>query len=310
MVLTDSISDAPPVIEELSGVEAIAALGEGFGPADEFAWRASSAATGVQLPGGGQNVLSGKSYIALYGHPETEALGVLGEQGPQESAELAQTYANPYEALTDDEVIPAMEIITTVATAGPGTDGTYSNLWEPQTFIPLIEAAQEAGQYVVLDFQPGRSTFTEQIEQYEELLAYPHVGVALDPEWRLEDDQVHLEQIGTVTAEEVNEVIDYLAEFAVSNDLPEKMLILHQFQQRMISDRQDLAIDTPQVAVVIHADGEGTPAQKLQTWRTLQEDAPEGVAWGWKNFIDEDDPMMSPDETYDVDPRPVFVSYQ
>src|SRR5690606_41488694 len=59
----------------------------------------------------------------------------------------------------------------------------------------LIEAAADAGQYVVLDFQPGGSSFLEQVHEYEELLAYPHVGIALDPEWRLKPDQVHLQQI-------------------------------------------------------------------------------------------------------------------
>ena len=189
-------------------------------------------------------------------------------------------------------------------------NGAYSNAWSPSTFEPLIEAAQEAGQYVVLDFQPGRNHFLDQIRMYEDLLAYPHVGIALDPEWRLTEDQVHLEQIGHVQAQEVNEVTEYLAGFVREHDLPQKMLIVHQFQRQMVRDRDQLDTSRPEVAVVIHADGQGPVASKFDTWDRLQRDAPEGVAWGWKNFIDEDDPMMSPEETYDVEPRPEFVSYQ
>src|SRR5665647_3866090 len=35
-----------------------------------------------------------------------------------------------------------------------------------------------------------------------------------------------------------------------------------------------------------------------------------GVVWGWKNFIDEDVPMLTPAQTYQAQPVPSFVSYQ
>jgi len=34
------------------------------------------------------------------------------------------------------------------------------------------------------------------------------------------------------------------------------------------------------------------------------------VVWGWKNFIDEDVPMLTPAQTYQEQPIPSFVSYQ
>jgi hypothetical protein len=34
------------------------------------------------------------------------------------------------------------------------------------------------------------------------------------------------------------------------------------------------------------------------------------VYWGWKNFIDEDRPMLDPAQTMQVSPDIVFVSYQ
>ena len=30
----------------------------------------------------------------------------------------------------------------------------------------------------------------------------------------------------------------------------------------------------------------------------------------WKNFIDEDKPTFTPEQTYGIEPRPWFVSYQ
>lgn len=295
-------------IEAASSADVV--LGVFEGEQEDFEWQLSAASTGVELPGGTQLVFGGKRYIALYGSPVTPALGVLGEQDVPATVERAEEMAEQYRALTEDTVIPAQEIIVTVAAGQAGDDGNYSNEGPIDWFLPLIEAAGEAGQYVILDFQPGRSDFLSQIQQYEELLAYPHVGIALDPEWRLGPDEMPLTRIGHVEIEEVNEVVNYLADYVQENDLPQKLIILHQFQLQMIRDRDLLDQSRSEVALLIHADGQGSQPAKAETWRTLHQDAPEGVAWGWKNFFDEDLPMLTPEETYAVEPMPEFVSYQ
>lgn len=277
---------------------------------EDFEWQLAVASTGVELPGGTQHVFGGKRYIALYGSPITPALGVLGEQDVPSTVARAAEMMEPYRALTDDTVVPAQEIIVTVAAGEPGDDGNYSNEGPIEWFIPLIEAAGDAGQYVILDFQPGRTDFLTQVQQYEELLAYPHVGIALDPEWRLGPDEEPLTRIGHVEIDEVNEVITYLSDYVRENNLPQKMVVLHQFQLQMIRDRDQLDLSRSEVALLIHADGQGSQGAKAATWRALHQDAPEGIAWGWKNFIDEDLPMLTPEETYAVEPMPEFVSYQ
>lgn len=282
----------------------VAAFGD---PAMGPMWAAANA--GVELPGGGQLVFDSKRYIALYGSPASPALGVLGEQGTEETIARAEATAKEYAGLTEDEVIPALEIIVTVASGDAGDDGNYSNEWDPNGFVELIEAAEAAGQYVILDFQPGRTDFLTQVKAYEQLLAYPHVGVALDPEWRLGPDELPLSRIGHVEAAEVNEVVDYLATFVRENNLPQKALVLHQFQLQMLRDRDQIDVSRPELAVVIHADGQGSQSAKADTWQALHVDAPD-VHWGWKNFYDEDSPMLSPEETYQVEPLPDFVSYQ
>lgn len=276
---------------------------------EEMAAKWQAATSGIELPGGGQLVFDNKRYVALYGNPASPALGVLGEQDTPATVARAAEVAKPYEEFTDDTVIPALEVIVTVASGAAGDDGNYSNEWDPDGFIDLIEAAEEAGQYVILDFQPGRSDFLSQVKQYEKLLAYPHVGVALDPEWRLGPTEMPLTRIGHVEASEVNEVVDYLANYVRENKLPQKALVLHQFQLQMLRDRDQIDISRPELAVVIHADGQGSQGAKASTWQTLHTDAPD-VHWGWKNFYDEDIPLLSPEETYQVSPTPDFVSYQ
>jgi hypothetical protein len=164
---------------------------------------------------------------------------------------------------------------------------------------------------VVLDLQPGRTDFLTQAEQYRSLLELPHVGLALDPEWRLAPGQMHLTQIGSVSIDEVNRVVTWLADLTRTKRLPQKLLVLHQFQVRMIPERERLDTSRDELAVVVHADGQGSQGSKQETWRVLHQTGPDSVYWGWKNFYDEDKPMLTPEQTIaQVVPRPQLVSYQ
>jgi len=292
------------------GVGTTVALGTTFGDAATLDWRLSTAVTGTELPGGGQLVLPGTTYVALYGSPITASLGVLGEQGPEATVRRAQEHASWYTDLTDTTVVPALEVIATVAAGDAGADGNYSNEWPLEDLRPLVDLAGENGQYVVLDLQPGRTDFLTQATQYEELLREPHVGLALDPEWRLRPDQQHLRQIGQVDVAEVNEVVTWLADLTRDHELPQKLLVLHQFQVRMIPGLDSVDQSRSELAVLVHVDGQGSQPAKQDTWRVLRRNAPSITWWGWKNFYDEDAPMLTPEQTMQVEPRPSFISYQ
>ena len=263
-----------------------------------------------ELIGGGTEIFPDKRFIALYGHPTYPELGALGEQGPHEAAERAIDLAEYYEAHTDEEVIPAFEIIVTMASAHPGEDGNYSAIADRDDLEPYLEAAEEHDIYVVLDLQPGHADFLTQAKLFEDLLERPNVGLALDPEWRLAPGQVHMQQIGSVSAAEINETTEWLAELTADHELPQKMVILHQFRTSMIRGREDVNTDHPELALVLHADGHGTPEQKLDTWGVLQQDLPEDINMAWKNFYRQDAPMFSPKQTFELEPKPWFVSYQ
>jgi hypothetical protein len=301
-------------VEAVAGAQprAVVGLGEEFGDAGTLDWRTRVAVTGVELPGGGQLVLPGKTYVALYGTPGSGALGVLGEQPEAETVARAEELAAAYRELTDEPVVPTLEIIATIASSEAGPDGNYSTERGVEELRPLVELAGEHGMYVVLDLQPGRTDFVTQARAYEELLRLPHVGLALDPEWRLGEGEVHLVQIGQVDVAEVNEVVTYLADLTREHDLPQKALVLHQFQARMIPGVNDVDRSRTELAVLIHVDGQGAQPDKQATWRALRADAPDVEHWGWKNFYDEDVPgPLSPEETMTlVEPTPDFISYQ
>ncbi len=275
-------------------------------------WEIRLLSTGMQVPGGGFHIFPAdqpRRYVAFYGHPSTTGLGALGEQGPQATLDRMAPLLPEY-AADGRQVIPTFEIIATVASAS-ATDGDYSDEWPLSAFDEWIQVARDQGAYVVLDLQPGREDFLTQAKQYEELLKLPFVGLALDPEWRLKSDQIHLEQVGQVDAAEVNTVVDWLADLVAANGLPQKMLVVHQFQSRMIADRETLK-ERPELQMIIQMDGQGPIPTKEETYRFLtldQEDV--HWKWGWKNFFDEDSPATaSPAFTIDREPVPVFVSYQ
>ena len=272
-------------------------------------WQISVLANGQQLPGGGYVLFPSRRIVAMYGHTNTDALGVLGEQGPAEGVARASSIARGYDA-DGIPVITAFEIIATLASSAPGSDGNYSLRTAIADLKPWIETAEQSGMYVILDLQPGRGDFLNQAREYEGLLLEPHVGLALDPEWRLKPDQFHLEQIGSVDAAEVNQVVDWLAQLVRENNLPQKLLMVHQFSHEMITNRSEIRT-TPELAVMIHMDGQGRSDLKFNTYDEITRGALDnGWWWGWKNFYDEDFPTLTAEETLTVRPVPYVVSYQ
>jgi hypothetical protein len=293
--------------------KSVVALGADFAGAPDLDWETDTARTGTQLPGGGQVLFPARMMVALYGSPGSGALGVLGEQGIDASVERARQHAAAFDGLVDRPVVPAFEIIATVASSAPGPDGDYSSESDPAALRPWVEAARDAGLYVVLDLQPGRADFRTQAKAYESLLELPNVGLALDPEWRLGPDQLPLQQIGSVGVDEVNGVGTWLADLTREHRLPQKLFVVHQFRVSTLADRERLDTSHPELAVMIHADGQGGQGDKQATWQALHE-APQPAGplhWGWKNFYDEDHPMLTPQQTIDqVDPDPDLVTYQ
>lgn len=288
----------------------VLAIGTGFGSPSLLASRLAVARTGVQLPGGGQVLFPGHLVVALYGHPGAPALGVLGHQGLAASIARARQVAAPYRKLSSVPVVPAFEIIATVAEGSPGPDGDYSYATPVTELRPWVRRATAAGMYVILDLQPGRASLLAQAKKYQSLLELPGVGLALDAEWKLQPGQKPLRQIGSVSIGEVNSVVRWLAGLTARYRLPQKLLVLHQFRLSMIRDERQLDTSHDDLAILVHMDGQGTPAVKQQTWAAVTRAAPAGVFFGWKDFYVKDHPMLDPRQTIARTPRLSMVSYQ
>jgi hypothetical protein len=302
----------PAAIRELAATRParIIGVGAGFGSAGLLASRVAVAETGAQLPGGGQVLFPMRRIVALYGCPGVRALGALGQQGLAATIARAKAAAAQYSALSDVPVIPAFEIIATIALGSAGPGGTYSYETRVAALRPWVLAAINAGMYVTLDLQPGRANLLALAEHYQSLLKLPDVGLALDPEWKLGPRQRPLRQIGSVSIREVNSVVSWLARLTAQYRLPQKLLELHEFRLTMIQDIQKLDTRNSDLAMVINMDGQGAPRSKQQTWAAVVGGAPKGVFFGWKDFYRKDTPMLGPRATLNHQPAPVLISYQ
>ncbi len=288
----------------------VLAVGAGFGSPGVLSYQVAVAETGQQLPGGGQLLFPMRKIVALYGNPTTPALGVLGHQGLTASIARAKAVAAQYNKLTKVPVIPAFEIIATVAQGSPGPTGSYSYESSVASLRPWVNAATRAGLYIILDLQPGRDNLLAQAKRYQRLLVRPNVGLALDPEWKLQRGELPLQQIGSVRITEINSVVNWLAQLTAQHHLPQKLLELHQFRLSMIQNEARLDTRRDDLAIVINMDGQGPPSTKNQTWAGIISAAPRGVNFGWKDFYVKDKPMLGPAATIQRTPVPVLISYQ
>ncbi len=302
----------PAAIEALAAAKpaSVVAAGAGFRSARLLAARLAVAETGVQLPGGGQVLFPMRKIVALYGNPESAALGALGQQNLPASVSRAEAVAAQYRSLAKVPVVPAFEIIATVAQGSAGRDGLYSYQTPVSELRRYVQAASAAHLYVILDLQPGRANLLTQAKLYRPLLRLPDVGLALDPEWKLQPGQVPLQQIGSVSIAEVNSVVNWLAGLTARNHLPQKLLELHQFRLSMIQGESRLNTRHDDLAIVVNMDGQGAPGTKQDTWNGITSAAPKGVYFGWKDFYVKDAPMLDPADTIAHKPQPVLISYQ
>lgn len=247
--------------------------------------------------------------VAFYGHPHDPAMGIVGEHDIAQLADILHEEAANYAAADPSRpVVPALEIIATVAQRVPGSDGTYILDTDTQTLTEYIDFAADQGMVVILDLQVGRGTVAAEIEKVRDLLARPNVHLAIDPEFAVAEGEIPGEYIGSVDAESISYAQKVLAEISAANGIPPKMLIVHQFREDMIRGKNQLA-PVPGVQLVIDADGYGAPELKTAVYNFLVRDEPVEFA-GVKLFYGQDVPLMTPQEILALVPAPDMIIYQ
>jgi hypothetical protein len=262
----------------------------------------------VNLPRGGRRIFPHYRVVAFYGAPQDAQLGELGIGTPAHAARKLLRQAAPYGRKTRP-VLPAMELIASVAAHDPGPDGLYRTQQTPGVINRYLRAARRIKALLVLDIQPGHADFLSEARRLAPWLGQPDVGIALDPEWHT-PGAVPGTQIGSVTAAEINAVSDYVAGIVRARNLPEKLFVIHQFTDGMVQGKEQV-LARPGLAVTFNVDGFGDRPNKLSKYRAFTAQT-RGRPFddGFKLFYHEDTNLMSPSNVMAMQPRPDLVVYE
>jgi hypothetical protein len=274
-------------------------------PATSAAPAQSANAPEQQLPLGGTKIFPTYRVVAYYGTAGNSALGVLGEGSPDKQLPKLRSAAKGFAG--DRKVQVAYELIASVAQGSAGADGDYSKMIGLDRIQQYVDQAKRNKVLVILDLQPGRGDFLPQAKALERFLIQPHVGLALDPEWRMPPGKVPGKTIGKVGPAEVNRVSAYVSGLVQQHHLPEKLFVLHEFRSSMLPDVQDIS-KRPGLAMVQHVDGFGSRGEKTATWNRLKR--PQQFHLGYKLFYDEDVKRYAPADVLKFKPVPELISYQ
>ena len=247
--------------------------------------------------------------LTYYGHPHDPNMGILGEYEKEDLLPLLLAEAANYEAADPTRpVIPAFEVIATVAQRDPGDDGDFLLETDVETIVEYADFAEANGALLFLDLQIGRSTVDAEVAKVREILRRPHVHLALDPEFAIRPGETPGIHIGELTAEQILIAQQTLAQIVREENIPPKILIVHQFREDMIIGKGRIAT-IPGVQVVIDADGFGSPKLKTDSYNYLIRNEPVGFP-GFKLFYRQDDPLMSARDVLALDPPPILIIYQ
>ena len=255
-------------------------------------------------------ILSNSDILAYYGHPNSRNMGILGRYTTEELDKMLTAHAAEYEAVSGGrKVLKAFYII--FGTVWPeGEIGILGN----ETLMRYINYGIENNILVFLDHQIGRYDPIDALKRMLPYLRYPNVHLALDPEWRTTEPMV---EIGHITAEEINRAQQVMEDYMIENNLPgERMLVIHQFNYIMIKNRSAVRADFSRVRLIHCMDGIGHPAMKRDSYayNALADNMP---LKGFKLFFNfeipgagYDNPIMTPQQVYELNPRPYIIMYQ
>ncbi|MDR2965303.1 MAG: hypothetical protein LBU88_05970 [Treponema sp.] len=254
--------------------------------------------------------------LAYYGHPGSRNMGILGRHTIEEIDQMLTELAKVYEATGGKKIKKAFYLI--YGTVWP--EGEIG-IMRDSMLMPYIEYGMkndilvfvdhQIGKYHPIEPAHGRQSALHQILPY---LRYPNVHLALDPEWRTTRP---MQVLGQVTADELNRAQQIMENYMIANNIPgERMLVIHQFNSIMVRNASQVRTDFNRVRFIHCMDGIGDPEMKRGTYDFVAQFNNMPLK-GFKLFYNLgipgagfDNPIMSPQDVYELNPRPLIIMYQ
>ena len=271
-------------------------------------WAATEAETRL-LNTRHESLLLNNYILVFYGHPRSRGMGVIGRYPKPVLLDWMNNLGAEYSAIAGGtNVINAFHII--YGTVHPDAS---IGIIDHDLLREWIEFALENDMLIFIDHQMGRYSPEASLRRMFRWLHYPNVHLALDPEWRTLRPLI---EIGHLTADELNHLQDIMEEYLRENNLPgERFFMIHQFNHVMIRNRPDVRNDHRRVRFIHNAAGIGTPQMKRDLWdfTTRATNIPVNgfKLWFDFGFVGHTDiPLMTPQQVFDLRPRPFIVMYQ
>ncbi|HET7322275.1 MAG TPA: hypothetical protein VFI96_07270, partial [Longimicrobiaceae bacterium] len=184
--------------------------------------------------------------VAYYGNPLSSRMGVLGEYPKDKMLQmLKDEVAKWNKADPDHPVVPALQMIVSVAQGGPGSTGKYRMLMWDTTVERIHSWAKEVDGVFFIDIQTGLSTIQELLPEFDNFLKQPDVHLAVDPEFMMvySGGATPGEKIGSIKVSDINYITDHVAQIVRENHLPPKVVVIHRFTRNMVlGDTKDIIL--------------------------------------------------------------------
>lgn len=252
--------------------------------------------------------------IAYYGNLYSRKMGVLGEY-PEDImlAKLNEEVKKWEAADPTTPVVPALHYIAVTAQSAPGSDGKYRARMPGSEIDKVLKIAEKSNSIVFLDIQVGFSTLQAELPLLEKYLKMPNVHLGVDPEFSMKTGIRPGKIVGTFDAADINYAAEYLAKLVKENNLTPKVLVIHRYTQKMVTNYQNIK-PLPEVQIVMHMDGWGGKTKKIGTYKSFIFPQPVQFA-GFKIFYKNDiftkgTTLFTPEELLKLNPRPIYIQYQ
>jgi len=260
------------------------------------------------LPG---SILPAKRVIAFYGNPLSRRMGILGEFDTDDMLQrLDQEVAEWNKLDPAHPVQPALHLVAVVAQASAGKDGKYRARMDSALIEKVYGWAKRKNAILFIDVQVGLSTLQQELPALERFLKRPEVHLGIDPEFSMKDGSKPGKKVGTYDASDINYASRFLGKLVDEFKLPPKILVVHRFTRRGVTNADKIALD-PRVQIVMHMDGFGAPWLKRDSFYSYVKKEPVQFA-GWKQFTKpkNDNPRTSRESILRLWPVPMYIQLQ
>ncbi len=277
----------------------------GTGSSLDSLWPPKMPAT---LPG---SILPAKRIIAFYGNPLSRRMGILGEFDAPEMLQKLDAEVAAWNRLDPAHPVqPALHLIAVVAQGDKGRDGKYRARMDSVLIEKVYGWAKSRNAILFLDVQVGLSTLQQELPALERFLKRPEVHLGIDPEFSMKDGTRPGKKIGTYDAADINYASRFLQELVDKYKLPPKILVVHRFTQKGVTNYSNIKLD-PRVQIVMHMDGFGAPWLKRDSYFSYVKKEPVQFA-GWKQFTKprNDNPSTTREAILKLWPAPLYIQIQ